>query len=86
MARRRVKKSGKDSNGTITRLCNSGESWSPRSKADVINDIEGGTHSYYVDESGQETEVQVVKRDGVKHLQTTSDKTDKNNLGELPDC
>ena len=43
MADRRVTATGKDSDGDITRLCNSGELWSPRSKADAVNDIENRT-------------------------------------------
>jgi len=86
MARRRVKKTGKDSSGNITSLCNSAESWSPRSKADAIKDIEGGLHTYYVNEESYETVVKVVERNGTKHLQTTSDGKDKNILGNLPDC
>jgi hypothetical protein len=87
MADRRVKKSGKDKDGDITSLCNAGESWSPRSKSNVISDIDGNLHRYYVDEAGYTTDVSVVKRsDGTKFLRTTADKTSKNNLDNLPDC
>ena len=47
MADRRVTASGKDRDGDITRLCNGGEYWSPRSKANAISDIESKTHSYF---------------------------------------
>lgn len=87
MADRRVKKSGKDKDGDITKLCSAGEAWSPRSKANVISDIEGNLHRYYVDEAGYATDVSVVKRtDGTKFLRTSADKTSKNNLDNLPDC
>jgi len=86
MTDRRVKKTGKNDDGDITSLCNSGEIWSPRSKSSVISDIENGTHTYYVNEDGSRTNVRVVEVSGKKHLRTTSDTTSKNNLGNLPDC
>ena len=46
MADRQVKQTRKDSDGDITALCNSGKSWSPRSKANAIRDIETETHTY----------------------------------------
>jgi hypothetical protein len=86
MADRRVKKSGKNKDGDITKLCNAGESWSPRTKADAISDIEKGTHRYYVSEAGFETTVTVVSSNGTKFLRTVADKSSKNNLDNLPDC
>lgn len=84
---RRVTQSRKDKDGDITGLCSPGASWSPRSKADVISDIENGTHSYYVDAAGYRTDVSVVKHpNGSKYLRTSTDKTSKNNLDNLPDC
>lgn len=84
---RRVTQSRKNREGDITGLCSPGASWSPRSKADAISDIESGTHSYYVDAAGYATTVNVVKRaDGTKYLRTTADTTSKNNLDNLPDC
>jgi hypothetical protein len=83
---RRVRKTGKDRNGVITSLCHDGEGWSPRSKADAINDIETSTYAYYVEEQTPRTYVQVVNRQGSKHLQTTADRSSKNNLDNLPDC
>lgn len=47
MADRRVRRTGKDDDGDITSLCNSGESWSPRKKADAISDIKNGTRQTY---------------------------------------
>jgi len=83
---RRVRRTGKDKDGDITSLCNSSETWSPRSKADAIRDIDGGTIKYYVEEQTPRTYVQVVERGNKKHLQTTADRTSKNNLDNLPDC
>ena len=87
MADRRVTKSGKDRDGDITSLCNPGESWTPRSKADAISDIENKTHTYYVNEAGYRSEVRVYRGDyGKKHLRTDADRTSKNNLDNLPNC
>ncbi|MFC0268558.1 DUF3892 domain-containing protein [Kushneria aurantia] len=86
MARRRVTATGKDSDGDITKLCNSGESWSPRSKAHAINDINGGQAYYTRDSQGREAEVRVVNQGGKQYLRTTQDKSDDNNLDNLPDC
>ena len=35
MAKRYVRQTGKDKDGDITRLCNSGQPWSPRAKVDA---------------------------------------------------
>jgi len=86
MSRRRVTQSGKDRDGDITALCNPGEPWSPRPKADAIRDIEGKLHSYYVLVSGAEVDIVVAKRNGTKYLRTDPDKTTKNNLDDLPNC
>ncbi len=87
MADRRVTHSGKNTHGDITSLGNPGEWWSPRPKADAIEDIEGATHRYYVREAGYESDVTVVTRnDGTKYLRTTADRTSRNNLDNLPDC
>lgn len=87
MAERKVIKSGKDRDGDITKLCNSGEYWSPRMKADAIQDIESGTHSYHVDWSdGVKTAIKVVNGPTGKYLRTDKDNTTRNNLDDLPDC
>jgi len=86
MADRRVRKTGKN-NGEITSLCNAGEYWSPRTKADAISDIEAGLHRYFVSEEGYESHVEVHKTtNGTKYLKTNADATSKNNLSKLPDC
>lgn len=87
MAVRRVTATGKD-RGNITRLCNSGMTWSPRSKADAIDDIESKTHSYYVEDSqGRRADVHVAGTILTgKYLRTDPDSSCSNNLDNLPDC
>ena len=45
---RAVLQTAKDSDGDITALCRSGQTWSPRRKADAIRDIEMGLCQYHV--------------------------------------
>ncbi len=86
MAERRVRQTGKDSEGDITALCNGGETWSPRTKSDAINDIETGAHTYYVNEVDNRANVRVVTGQTGKYLRTTADSGSANNLDNLPDC
>ena len=87
MATRYVTKTGKDKDGDITKLCNAGEGWSPRMKADAISDIENGTHSYFVSwTDNQTTKITVVNGTTGKYLRTQRDGSTKNNLDDLPDC
>jgi len=86
MADRAVRKTGKDSDGDITRLCNEGSTWSPRSKANVISDIDNGYHTYHVPWTTGRTEIRVVNGANGKYLRTDNDSTTKNNLDDLPDC
>lgn len=87
MTKRYVRATGKDRQGDITRLCNGGEYWSPRSKADVINDIELGLHEYWVNWlNTPETRIRVVHGPTGKYLRTDRDTTSRNNLDDLPDC
>ena len=86
MADRQVKQTRKDSDGDITALCNSGESWSPRSKANAIRDIETKTHAYYVGSGSDRVDVHVVNGPTGKYLRTDPDPQSKNNLDNLPDC
>lgn len=87
MADRPVRKTGKNRDGDITSLCNAGDYWSPRSKADAIRDIEQGLHTYHVPWTSGRTEIRVVN-DPVKgkYLRTDRDNTTRNNLDDLPDC
>ena len=87
MADRKVTRTGKDSDGDITRLCNPGMSWSPRSKADAIRDIDGKTQTYFVDVAGSgRVDIHVVNGPKGKYLRTDPDATTGNNLDDLPDC
>ena len=83
MVERRVRRTGKDSDGDITKLCGD---WGSVAKADAIRQIKKQIYKYFVDEAGYRTDVKVVARGGKEHLQTTVDSTDKNNLDNLPDC
>ena len=86
MADRRVTRTGKDADGDITALC-SDEWWSPRPKAAAIQDIKSGTHSYYVQGPGSKrVDVHVVQGPSGPYLRTDPDKTEHNNLDDLPDC
>lgn len=89
MADRAVRKTGKDQHGDITSLCDDGASWSPRSKADAIDDIENNVHTYHVPWTDVRTEIRVVPDStvsGGKYLRTDRDSTSKNNLDDLPNC
>ncbi|MDE2839863.1 MAG: DUF3892 domain-containing protein [Chloroflexota bacterium] len=87
MADRAVTRSGKDRDGDITKLCNVGSFWSPRSKWGAIQDIESGLHRYYVPwADGRSTWIRVVNGPTGKYLRTDKDSTTRNNLDDLPDC
>lgn len=89
MAERAVDKSKKDRDGDILALCNPSECecWSPRSKANAIQDIESGIHQYYVPwGDGTRTSIRVVNGPTGKYLRTDKDNTSRNNLDDLPDC
>ena len=87
MAKRYVIATGKDEDGDITKLCNSGEDWSPRHKHGAIADIENKVHRYFVPWSNHpETEIRVVQGPTGKYLRTDRDETSRNNLDDLPDC
>lgn len=86
MAMRAVMKTGKDSDGDITKLCGEGD-WSPRLKDDAIRDIESGTHQYFVPWAIGGTLILVVDDPTTgKYLRTDRDRSTKNNLDDLPDC
>ena len=84
MADRRVTRTRKNQ-GDITALCGNGN-WSPVAKADAIQDIERGTHSYHVNEAGHRSNVVVKGLGNAKYLTTEADATSKNNLDNLPPC
>lgn len=83
---RAVTKTGKNSQGDITSLCNDGAGWSPRETADAISDIESGIHAYYVPWTTGRTDIHVAVGPNGKYLRTDRDGTPRNNLDELPDC
>lgn len=80
---RKVTATKKDRNGNIIALCNKGQSWSPRRKADVIKDILNNKTSYYVHEADRRAYVRIVSGNA---LQTTPDATSNNNLDKLPEA
>lgn len=89
MADRRVTRSRKDGDGDITALCNSGQYWSPRTKADAISDIESGNHTYYVEDNAGRSDIEVIRDAtvaGGKYLRTDPNGSCSDNLDNLPDC
>lgn len=89
MITRYVTRTGKDSHGNITKLCNPNEEWSPRSAKNVIKDIEDPDIDIsYCSKSGKKTApiIVVEKKDGTKYLWSVWDGSTENNLDVLPDC
>ena len=81
---KRVTKTGKDSDGDITRLC--GHGWS-RTKTQAISDIEAGRESYYVQDSrGRRANIHVVNGPTGKYLRTVPNSSCSDNLDNLPNC
>jgi hypothetical protein len=83
---RRVMATRKNKDGDIIALCDLNAYWSPRYKDDVIIDIENNIYSYYVMIVDQYVDIHVIDGPSGKYLRTDPDKTDQNNLDELPDC
>ena len=86
MIERKVTKARKDENGEIIEVGNPVEWWSPRTAAEVINDIEESFYIYYTMLNGQKIFLKVVNGTGEKHLRTDPERTAKNNLYDLPSC
>ena len=86
MTTRNVQATQKDKDGDITYLFNFDEFWSPRHKNDVIQDIERNVHSYYILIAGKTVNIHVIAGPTGKYLRTDPDKTERNNLVELPNC
>jgi hypothetical protein len=86
MVDREVTQTSKNDSGDITALCNPSALWSPRSKEDVIRDIDSKDYTYHVNWPGKRTEIQVVEGKTGKYLRTDRDGTTRNNLFDLPDC
>ena len=81
--KRNVYATGKDSDGDITKLCNSAAWWSPRSKADAIRDIENDEYEYW---SNGRAKIFVYQSGGKKHLRTAPNADTDDNLDNLPPC
>ena len=86
MADRQVTQTGKDADGDITKLCNPGSDWSPRSKASAIQDIENNVHTYFVWSGARRSDIEVVDGPTGKYLRSKADGSASNNLDNLPDC
>lgn len=84
MIERKVTNTRKDEKGRVIAICNPVEWWSPRSLAEVINDIEESFYKYYVIVGGQRVIIKVANGSAEKYLRTDPDKTAKNYLGDLP--
>jgi len=84
MIERKITNTRKDEKGRVIAICNPVEWWSPRSLAEVINDIEESFYKYYVIVGGQRVIIKVANGSAEKYLRTDPDKTAKNYLGELP--
>ncbi len=84
MADRRVTSTGKDRDGDITALCGS---WGRSPKAFAIMEIEGGVHTYYVqDRHYRRANVRVVHGPRGKYLRTDPNSSCSDNLDNLPNC
>lgn len=84
MARRRVTGTGHYRKGDLKTLC--GPSWSA-TKLHVIRHLEGGRHSYYVQDSyGRKADVRVVKGPKGKSLRIDPDSSCSEDLDTLPGC
>lgn len=84
MIERKITNTRKDEKGRVIAICNPVEWWSPRSLAEVINDIEESFYKYYVIVGGQRVIIKVANGSAEKYLRTDPDKTAKNYLGDLP--
>lgn len=83
MAERRVEGIRKDDNGNIDAICGS---WGLSSVPDAVREIESGTHSYYVEEAGVRTPVEVASGDEGERLRTIEDPASDNHLQNLAGC
>ena len=85
--KRDVTATGKNRDGDIVSLCNSGKFWSPRYKSSAIEDIESGLYEYWVNWLRYpESKIHVVNGPTGKYLRTNRDGSGGNNLDDLPDC
>ena len=85
MADRRVTRSGKNSDGDITKLC--GPGFGSVAKADAISHIENREHTYYTRDGASRADVHVVSHSRYgKYLTTRDDQSLRNNLDNLDNC
>jgi pimeloyl-ACP methyl ester carboxylesterase len=74
----------RDADGDITHLCQPGAPWTPRSRADAIDDIRSGVHRYVVrGAGGRRVPIHVVDDHG-GYLRSGADAETANNLDDLP--
>lgn len=85
MADRVVTCAGKDVDGDIIRIGDREAYWSPKLKGDIIWDIESGTHTYFLEVSGERIDILVVGENGDKRLRSDPKKTAENILVNLPE-
>lgn len=78
---RKVTAVKKDRNGNIVALCNPGQSWSPRSKKDVLSDIRSGRKSYYVEQVPRRAYLRVFSGGA---LQSKAGADTRNSIDQLP--
>ena len=85
MAERRVKRTGKASDGDITSLCGD---WGSVTKARAILEIETPTtNTYFVQDAySRRAQVRVVRGATGKYLRTDANSSCSDNLDTLPDC
>jgi len=84
MARRRVTLARKGPGGTITAV--GGPSFGFQTAQVVVEEIQSGSHTYFVREGPFETDVKVVEEGGQMALVSTRDVLSRNNLQNLPGC
>jgi restriction endonuclease S subunit len=84
MIERKITNTIKDERGKIVALANPVEWWSPRTTAEVINDIEEIFYEYYLILDGQKVLLKVMNGTGEKRLRTDPNLTLRNRLIDLP--
>lgn len=80
---RQVKRTVKDSNGDVTKLCGV---WGSVDKDVAVRRIDADPEAYFVEEESPRVYVRVVEVNSDKYLRTEADSTSKNNLENLPEC
>lgn len=80
---REVTHVSRNADDTIQALGNPAESWSPRSRERVVDDIDGHIHSYYARQDNETVEIGTVHTH--TYLRTKPDGHAKGNLSDLPE-